>query len=352
MPKAVNLTEHRLAPDDAGAAQVSGCVCVLPLGHALPEPAGFRAARIATAAARQVAEACRSISSAFFQMPTNSSDFASCAVDDAPSDPLLKRDGFLDSMIALYSPGPPKTAARTSALDPRAMHAGTREAGPPKAPGEAASAGPSPAALLVKHLNIIDPLLPSNNLGRSVSKASFSRIRRAFAYGASTLGDILAQQVRAAVFFFRLGMCVEVFTTCVGHTAEILHHGAVVRTSSSFACPGRDSRPGCARPLLPQHVGRRDSAAVPAQLPGGRRCVAGPVPVLHGPAPAEACARSLGRPRRLLPACHARHSRIPRNARPPGRTGERRAGSASMKGLRAPEWCGNPFVGQKKCVAS
>jgi hypothetical protein len=40
------------------------------------------------------------------------------------------------------------------------------------------AAAPAPAAFALKHLNIVDPLLPTNNLGRSVSKASFARIRR------------------------------------------------------------------------------------------------------------------------------------------------------------------------------
>ncbi|KAF8728607.1 hypothetical protein HU200_017872 [Digitaria exilis] len=44
-----------------------------------------------------------------------------------------------------------------------------------------------------KHLNIIDPLKENNNLGRSVNKASFNRIRTAFLYGARKLGHILMQ---------------------------------------------------------------------------------------------------------------------------------------------------------------
>lgn len=44
-----------------------------------------------------------------------------------------------------------------------------------------------------KHLNIIDPLKESNNLGRSVSKGNFYRIRSAFTYGARKLGHILSQ---------------------------------------------------------------------------------------------------------------------------------------------------------------
>lgn len=52
--------------------------------------------------------------------------------------------------------------------------------------------------LTPKHLNIMDPLLPSNNLGRSVSKASFARIRKAMAYGARDLERILNLEPLAA----------------------------------------------------------------------------------------------------------------------------------------------------------
>ncbi|XP_007033558.2 PREDICTED: uncharacterized protein LOC18602238 [Theobroma cacao] len=44
-----------------------------------------------------------------------------------------------------------------------------------------------------KHLNIVDPLRENNNLGRSVSKGNFYRIRSAFTYGARKLGKILSQ---------------------------------------------------------------------------------------------------------------------------------------------------------------
>ncbi|GAV77176.1 hypothetical protein CFOL_v3_20648 [Cephalotus follicularis] len=46
-----------------------------------------------------------------------------------------------------------------------------------------------------KHLNIVDPLKENNNLGRSVSKGNFFRIRSAFTYGARKLGRILSQPV-------------------------------------------------------------------------------------------------------------------------------------------------------------
>ncbi|XP_044509444.1 uncharacterized protein LOC123228201 isoform X3 [Mangifera indica] len=43
----------------------------------------------------------------------------------------------------------------------------------------------------VKHLNIVDPLKENNNLGRSVSKGNFHRIRCALLHGAQRLGAIL-----------------------------------------------------------------------------------------------------------------------------------------------------------------
>ncbi|KAI3676371.1 hypothetical protein L1987_85977 [Smallanthus sonchifolius] len=45
----------------------------------------------------------------------------------------------------------------------------------------------------LKNLNIIDPLKENNNLGRSVHKGNYFRIRSAFRYGARRLGNILQQ---------------------------------------------------------------------------------------------------------------------------------------------------------------
>ncbi|XP_042461862.1 uncharacterized protein LOC122045627 isoform X1 [Zingiber officinale] len=42
-----------------------------------------------------------------------------------------------------------------------------------------------------KHFNVIDPLRTNNNLGRSVSKGNFTRIRSAFAFGAKRLARLL-----------------------------------------------------------------------------------------------------------------------------------------------------------------
>ncbi|PWA64690.1 Nucleotidyl transferase domain-containing protein [Artemisia annua] len=46
-------------------------------------------------------------------------------------------------------------------------------------------------AFVSKHFNVIDPLRVSNNLGRSVSKGNYFRIRSAFAYGAERLARLL-----------------------------------------------------------------------------------------------------------------------------------------------------------------
>ncbi|URE07361.1 hypothetical protein MUK42_21293 [Musa troglodytarum] len=58
---------------------------------------------------------------------------------------------------------------------------------------------------LKKHLNIVDPLKQNNNLGRSVSKGNFYRIRSAFTYGARKLGRVLllpAENIAAEVGMF------------------------------------------------------------------------------------------------------------------------------------------------------
>ena len=53
--------------------------------------------------------------------------------------------------------------------------------------------------LIAKHFNVMDPLLPHNNLGRSVSQSNLARIRAAFAHGAAKLRKALccAEPTRA-----------------------------------------------------------------------------------------------------------------------------------------------------------
>ncbi|XP_042454820.1 uncharacterized protein LOC122038911 [Zingiber officinale] len=71
--------------------------------------------------------------------------------------------------------------------------------------------GNSNQVFMQKYLNIVDPLKPNNNLGRSVSKSNFHRIRSAFTFGARKLGRILqsssANIVDEINLFFRSTLC-------------------------------------------------------------------------------------------------------------------------------------------------
>ncbi|GAB2271798.1 hypothetical protein Dimus_006629 [Dionaea muscipula] len=57
-------------------------------------------------------------------------------------------------------------------------------------PGGQENEGQGPP-FISKHFNVIDPLRVNNNLGRSVSKGNFFRIRSAFAFGAKRLARLL-----------------------------------------------------------------------------------------------------------------------------------------------------------------
>lgn len=95
------------------------------------------------------------------------------AVENPPEvqkDNLLLNEDFTDEMMEMYSP-----ARQKSRPDSKPVVA------------------PANRSFSVKFLNIMDPLLPTNNLGRSVNKASFARIRKAFAHGAQSLTTIVAK---------------------------------------------------------------------------------------------------------------------------------------------------------------
>ncbi|KAL0419296.1 UNVERIFIED_CONTAM: hypothetical protein Sradi_1343100 [Sesamum radiatum] len=81
----------------------------------------------------------------------------------------------------------------------------------------------NPKAFQAKHLNIIDPLKENNNLGRSVHRGNFYRIRSAFKYGARKLGQVLFQPRDKVAN----GIC-EIFTN------TLARHGNDFR--SSFQC--------------------------------------------------------------------------------------------------------------------
>ena len=69
----------------------------------------------------------------------------------------LLRGDVLNAMLEMYSPGLQQEPGKTFAS---------------------------------KNMNIVDPLLPTNNLGRSVNKASKARIRKALAHGSHVLNSI------------------------------------------------------------------------------------------------------------------------------------------------------------------
>ena len=81
------------------------------------------------------------------------------ALANGHSSPRLP-EGFHSQMVAMYSCAPKGAAARPFAR---------------------------------KHINIMDPLAATNNLGRSVSRASFLRLRKALRRGAETLAQAAAQ---------------------------------------------------------------------------------------------------------------------------------------------------------------
>ncbi|RXH94736.1 hypothetical protein DVH24_024420 [Malus domestica] len=72
-------------------------------------------------------------------------------------------------------------------------------------PDPAAAEADSVDEFPIKFLNIVDPLKDNNNLGRSVSKGNFYRIRSAFSLGAQTLREVLMLPGE------RIGMALENF---------------------------------------------------------------------------------------------------------------------------------------------
>ena len=49
---------------------------------------------------------------------------------------------------------------------------------------------PGPRIFQKKYVNVQDPMLPTNNLGRSVSKTSFSRMKRALEHATGALHNL------------------------------------------------------------------------------------------------------------------------------------------------------------------
>lgn len=78
-----------------------------------------------------------------------------------------------------------------------------------------------PDAFQPKFLNIMDPMCPTNNLGRSVSKANAARIRKAWAHAAHSLEGIM-QQVPPA--------------PCIEHTHSRLQQMRAAVPMSGWRC--------------------------------------------------------------------------------------------------------------------
>ncbi|KAI3432443.1 hypothetical protein D9Q98_003995 [Chlorella vulgaris] len=128
----------------------------------------------------------------------------------------------------------------------------------------------------LKHLNIVDPLLPSNNLGRSVSKASYARVKKALLLGSRTLEEALLKDPRSAVdtmdHFFRntwrspVRMAADNQTflarlSSIQLPAAATEAVVTAAAAAGFHLPGSSSRPstpGAAIGLgmpLPAHAG-------------------------------------------------------------------------------------------------
>ncbi|KAL6568770.1 hypothetical protein OROHE_004454 [Orobanche hederae] len=91
----------------------------------------------------------------------------------------------------------------------------------------------------LKHLNIFDPLKESNNLGRSVSKGNFYRIRSAFSYGARKLARILFQPAESIAHELHLFFSNTMVRHGGGHRPDV-HY-----IDQSLIC----NRPICVLPI-------------------------------------------------------------------------------------------------------
>jgi hypothetical protein len=84
----------------------------------------------------------------------------------------------------------------------------------------------------IKHMNVIDPLLPSNNLGRSVSQGNAARIRKALKLAAAKLGALREMSFTNDSCDF---LAARVLREFFGNTAK---HRRVALLPSAPATPG------------------------------------------------------------------------------------------------------------------
>ncbi|KAK3254776.1 hypothetical protein CYMTET_36017 [Cymbomonas tetramitiformis] len=144
--------------------------------------------------------------------------------------------------------------------------------------------------LLTKHLNVLDPLLPTNNLGRSVSRSNLCRIRRAFSHGAAKLQKTLDKTVEEGATDFQ---AVDAFFENAAAEGHLELEGRSGGASSSSA--GSSSGPGVSPSALQssvaastesssisdagneEHGGGAGSASTPAAA-GNERSLSGDAP--------------------------------------------------------------------------
>lgn len=136
-----------------------------------------------------------------------------------------------------------------------------------------------------KFLNILDPLLPSNNLGRSVNGASFSRIKRALKLGWQVLEEItqmhpLAASESISAYFkntlrspLRMAADNQVFQnmlTVSGAKVGYAQNGRLdANANAGRQDPGHPSgartpNSGCGSRVITPAMSPRDHAAIPA----------------------------------------------------------------------------------------
>ncbi|CAN8254733.1 unnamed protein product [Cochlearia groenlandica] len=95
----------------------------------------------------------------------------------------------------------------------------------------------NPRVFPSKHLNIVDPLKENNNLGRSVSKGNFYRIRSAFTYGARKLGKIFLHSEEDLSFELRKFFSNMLHRHGSGQRPDVLDAAPFVRYNGYNAMP-------------------------------------------------------------------------------------------------------------------
>ena len=115
----------------------------------------------------------------------------------------------------------------------------------------------------IKHMNVIDPLLPSNNLGRSVSQGNAARIRKALKLAAAKLGALREMSTRSDSCDF---LAARVLREFFGNTAK---HRRVALLPSAPATPG--GREHADEVSMTPATGARRHSVTVLQSPHGER---------------------------------------------------------------------------------